>query len=110
MCKPILMGVLGAVALGFLTVPATGAGGAELPRATQKALKELKLDASLMNGLDDELKVPKAWLDGAAKEKDVVILGTWDDRQFRRMTEAFKERYPFVNLNYTRTSTSGRGI
>jgi iron(III) transport system substrate-binding protein len=98
-------------AVSALVMVPWGTGfAADLPKATQKALKELKLDASLMKGLDDELKVPKAWLDGAAKEKDVVILGTWDDRQFRRMTEAFKERYPFVNLNYTRTSTNGRGI
>jgi iron(III) transport system substrate-binding protein len=110
MHKPLLVGIAGALALAFLPVPGTGARAADLPKATQKALKELKLDAALLKGLDDELKVPQDWLDGAAKEKEVVILGTWDDRQFRAMTAAFKERYPFVNLNYTRTGTSGRGI
>ena len=52
----------------------------------------------MLEGLDAELAVPKAWLDGAAKEKEVVILGTWDDKQFPTMTAAFRERYPSVKL------------
>jgi ABC-type Fe3+ transport system substrate-binding protein len=84
------------------------AGAAELPKATQKALADLKFDASLLDGLDAELAVPQAWLDGAAKEKEVVIVGTWDAREFSAMTAAFKERYPFVNLRYNRGGTSGR--
>jgi iron(III) transport system substrate-binding protein len=86
------------------------ASAADLPKATQKVLAELKLDASLMKGLDAELKVPKAWLDGAAKEKEVVILGTWPNKHFRTMAAPFRERYPFVKLNYHRTGTSGRGL
>ncbi len=86
------------------------ADAADLPKATQKALAKLKLDFSLLNGLDAELKVPKAWLDGAASEKEVVILGTWSNREFPGMTAAFEERYPFVKLRYHRTGTSGRGV
>jgi iron(III) transport system substrate-binding protein len=86
------------------------ASAADLPKATQKVLAELKLDSSLMNGLDAELKVPQAWLDGAAKEKEVVILGTWPNKQFRVMAAPFRERYPFIKLNYHRTGTSGRGL
>ena len=86
------------------------AGAADLPKATQKALAKLKLDASLLKGLDAELKVPQAWLDGAAKEKEVVILGTWSNRHFPKMTASFKERYPFVKLRYHRSGTSARGM
>ncbi len=86
------------------------ASAADLPKATQKALAKLKLDASVMNGLDAELAVPKAWIDGAAKEEGAIILGTWRDRQFLAITEAFKERYPGVKLNYHRAGTSARGI
>ena len=86
------------------------AGAADLPKATQKALAKLKLDASLLKGLHAELKVPQAWLDGAAKEKEVVILGTWSNRHFPKMTASFKERYPFVNLRYHRSGTSARGM
>jgi iron(III) transport system substrate-binding protein len=50
------------------------------------------------------------WLDAAKREKDVIILGTWNDRDFRALTEPFRERYPFVNLRYSRTGTAGRGM
>ena len=99
-----------ATALALTLVFGTVAGAAGLPKATQKALAKLKLDASIMNGLDAELNVPKAWLDGAAKEDGAIILGTWRDRQFLAITEAFKERYPSVKLNYHRAGTSARGI
>ena len=105
MYKRIFLGV-SALAL----VLAQGTGAAELPKATQKALAELKLNASMLEGLDAELAVPKAWLDGAAKEKEVVILGTWDDKQFPIMTAAFRERYPSVKLNYHRAATASRGM
>jgi ABC-type Fe3+ transport system substrate-binding protein len=93
----------------LVLVAGGGADAASLPEATQKAITKLKLDPSVMEGLDAELKVPKGWLDGAAKEKQSVILGTWDDNQFRAMTSPFRERYPLVNLNYRRTGTAERG-
>jgi iron(III) transport system substrate-binding protein len=101
----------GAVAALVMTLAlGAGAHAAGLPKATQKALAKLKLDASLLKGLDKELNVPKAWIDGAKKEKEVVILGTWLNRQFPKMTESFRERYPFVKLRYHRSSTSARGM
>lgn len=100
-----------AIAAAALTLAiGVDADAADLPRTTQKVLAELKLDASLMNGLDDELKVPQAWLDGAAKEGEVIILGTWPERQFRVMTEPFLARYPFVKLRYDRSAGTGRGM
>jgi iron(III) transport system substrate-binding protein len=88
----------------------TGAGAADLPKATQKALDTLKLKPAILDGLDKELAVPKAWVDGAAKEEGVTILGTWNERDFTKLTEPFRERYPGVNLRYSRTGTAGRGI
>lgn len=99
-----------ATALALTLALSTGAGAADLPKATQKALAELKLGAAVLDGLDAELAVPKAWLDGAAKEDGVTVFGTWNDRDFPILTAAFKERYPFVNLRYNRTGTAGRGI
>jgi ABC-type Fe3+ transport system substrate-binding protein len=98
------------LALGLTSIVAANAQAADLPKATQKVLADLKLDASILNGLDDELKVPQAWLDGASKGAGVVILGTWKDDEFRRMTTAFNERYPSVKLAYTRAGTAARGI
>jgi ABC-type Fe3+ transport system substrate-binding protein len=97
-------------AMATALIFSAGAGAADLPKATQKVLANLKLDSSLLKGLDAELKVPQAWLDGAAKEKEVVILGTWSNRDFPKMTAPFKERYPFIKLRYHRTGTSGRGM
>jgi len=100
------------IATGLVSVLAllSSAGAAELPKATQKAVADLKLDPALLNGLDAELDVPKAWLDGARQEKEVIISGTWEPREFQQMTAPFRERYPFVNLRYERAGTSGRGM
>jgi iron(III) transport system substrate-binding protein len=73
-------------------------------------MADLALDPALLDGLDAELNVPKAWLDGARAEKEVIVSGTWEPREFRDMTAPFRERYPFVNLRYERAGTSGRGM
>ena len=83
---------------------------AEIPKATQKAMTDLGLDASILDGLDAELAVPQAWIEGARQEKEVIVSGTWEPREFQNMTAAFKERYPFINLKYERAGTSGRGM
>lgn len=103
---------LHATVIAFALIFAFGqvADAADLPKATQKALKKHKLDASLLKGLDAELKVPKAWIEGAKKEKEVIVLGTWSNRHFPKMTASFKERYPFVNLRYHRSSGLARGM
>lgn len=103
-----------AAALAAILGPCLGmdlsANAAELPKATQKAMTDLKLDASLLDGLDAELNVPAAWLEGARQEKEVIVSGTWEPKEFQDMTAPFKERYPFINLRYERTGTTGRGM
>ena len=101
--------LLGLSALALALTTGASAGAATLPDATQKAVTRLKLDPSVMNGLDAELDVPKAWVEDAAKEKEAVILGTWDDNQFRAMTVPFRERYPSITLNFRRAATAERG-
>jgi len=86
------------------------AAAAETPKATQKAMADLKLEPSLLDGLDAELNVPQAWIDGAKQEKEVIVTGTWQPREFQDMTAAFRERYPFINVKYERAGTSGRGM
>ena len=87
-----------------------GAAAADLPKATQKALTDLGLGSALMDGLDAELNVPAAWIEGAKKEKEVIVSGTWEPREFRDMTAPFRERYPFINVHYERAGTTGRGM
>ncbi len=86
------------------------AAAAEIPKATQKAMSDVGLDAAILDGLDAELNVPQAWVDGAKQEKEVIVTGTWEAREFRDMTAAFRERYPFINVKYERAGTSGRGM
>ncbi len=98
-------------ALALMSGSISAAAATELPTATKKALAELKLEPSIMDGLDAELDLPKAWVDGAAQEKGgVIILGTWQEAEFRRITESFIERYPSIKLNYVRATSSARGI
>jgi iron(III) transport system substrate-binding protein len=91
-----------------LLMPAAVA--ADLPKATQDLLVKAKLDASILKGLDDELKMPQAWFDGAKKEPAAKILAAWDPQQFRTMAAPFHERYPNVQINYNRGSLNDRGI
>jgi ABC-type Fe3+ transport system substrate-binding protein len=95
-----------ALALGI----SSGAGAADLPKATQKVMTDLGLDSTLLNGLDAELNVPGAWIEGAKQEKEVIVSGTWEPREFREMTAPFRERYPFINVRYERAGTTGRGM
>jgi ABC-type Fe3+ transport system substrate-binding protein len=100
---------LSIAALASALTTGSVARAADLPEATQKAVARLKLDPAVMTGLDEELKLPQAWVDNAAKEKEAVILGTWDDNQFRAMTAPFHERYPPITLNFHRAVTAERG-
>src|SRR5829696_8379431 len=76
-----------AAATALIVVLAPGpCAAAELPKSTQKALTDLKLDASLLDGLDAELNVPKEWIEAAKQEKEVIVTGTWQPREFQDMT------------------------
>jgi ABC-type Fe3+ transport system substrate-binding protein len=97
------------VLASMLTLGAV-ADAAETPKATLKAVTDLGLQPSILDGLDAELDVPKEWIEGAKQEKEVIVSGTWEAREFRDMTAAFRERYPFINLRYERASTTGRGM
>lgn len=93
--------------LGFCVPPASAM---DLPEPTWQVLKELKLEASALAGLDRELAVPQAWLDGARKEGTFRIGGSWDPVQFRTMTAAFIARYPFIKPNYSRGNFNARAF
>jgi iron(III) transport system substrate-binding protein len=99
--------LLGAFGLTLALTPIVEA--ATLPSATQKVLAQLNIDPSVMSGLDAELDVPKAWLDGARKEGSVIVFGTWRDDEFRKMTAPFNQRYPSVKLMYNRAGNAARG-
>jgi iron(III) transport system substrate-binding protein len=81
-----------------------------LPKATEEILKKLKLDASILSNIDKELEVPKSWLDGAKKESKVRIFSTMDPGQAEALFRPFKERYPFIAMEYSRASHEDRAV
>jgi ABC-type Fe3+ transport system substrate-binding protein len=94
----------------LLGVGASSAAAIDVPDATRQALKELKLDESVLTGLDRELQVPEAWIEGARKEGTFRIGGSWDPAQFRAMTASFVARYPFIKPNYSRGNFNARAF
>jgi ABC-type Fe3+ transport system substrate-binding protein len=92
----VLVSVLGVSAPSFCD---------ELPAATIKNLTTANLSADIMGGLDQELAVPKAWLDGAMKEGTVKIIGEWSQRQFATVNAPFAERYPQIKVVYAEAKT-----
>lgn len=105
--KRLLVAVAAAVPclLGPLTVSAQ-----DLPKATQAMLAHVKLDPSIMKGLDAELAVPPEWIEGAKKEGSVKVLGSWDPGQFNVMMAPFKERYPWLRIDYARGDFDNRAL
>lgn len=90
-----------------LSVPSFAA---DLPAATKKILSDLKLDESILSGIDQELTVPDAWISGAKKEGTFRITGSWDVNQFSAMSIPFIARYPFIKPVYSRGSFNDRAL
>lgn len=92
-----------AVALAFAASFAAGALHAEnMTKATQELLSEAKLDASIMAGLDHELAVPQAMIDGAKKEGMLRVRLTVGEKLFDKVWKVFAARYPGINYEYVR--------
>jgi len=83
---------------------------AELPAATKQILKDLKLDASVLKDIDRALAVPKSLIDAARKEGMVKVGSSVDAKRFLEMTKPFRERYPFIKINYARGNRYTRVI
>lgn len=99
------------LALETFFLPATShSASAPLPKSTDEMLKKLKIEATLLANIDKELEVPKAWLEGAKKESKLRIFSTIDPNQAEVLFRPFKERYPFVALEYSRASHEDRAV
>src|SRR4051812_46909097 len=96
----------------LLLVPASlpGAAAAPLPKASQAYLAQLHLDAAILDGIDAELVVPPAWIDGAKREGKLKMVGSWDPDQFTKIIAPFRERFPFVQAEYSRAAYTNRAI
>jgi iron(III) transport system substrate-binding protein len=83
---------------------------APLPKATEEMAKKLKLDPKILVNIDKELQVPQAWLDGAKKEGKLRVFSTLDPGQADVLFRPFRERYPFIAIEYSRASHEDRAI
>ncbi len=108
--KTFLVAVCVTVASLVFSSARLPAASAPLPKATEEIVKKLKLEPSVLANIDKELEVPKAWLDGARKEGKLRIFSTFDPGQAEVLTRPFKERYPFINIEYSRASHEDRAV
>jgi len=81
-----------------------------LPKSTQQVLKKLKLDASILSGIDKELEVPKKWIEKAREEGKLKVLGAADATKTKVAIRPFKERYPFIDIDYSHAARAGRTV
>ena len=80
----------------------------DMPPSARVIVKDLKIGAKTLEGWEAEHVVPKAWLDSARKNGKLKIIGTWNAKEFRPMSKPFRERYPFLDINYVRGSSNTR--
>lgn len=97
-----------AVTVGMVAALTPPSHAGELPKSTQKILKSLKFDASILKGLDAELKMPKGWIAAAKKEGKLRIYGAWQPSEFIALSAPFNERYPFIKIQYSRPKRNDR--
>lgn len=94
--------------LFFLPGPAFGAS---LPKATQDLLKKLKLNPSILADVDKELQVPQDWVEKAKKEGKVRVGGTPNSPEEEKLFfDSFKERYPFIDFQYSGSNQEDRSV
>jgi len=99
------------VVVASLLFGAAGLASATQPKATQEMLKQLKLDPSILGNLDQELRVPPQWLEMARKEGKVWMRGTpATPTELTRLFAPFKERYPFIEIEYFGSNQEDRTI
>jgi len=98
----------------FLLLPAgiavQDAFAATLPKSTQEMLKKLKLEPAILSDTDRELQVPNSWIDGAKKEGKLRFFSTLDPPQADVLLQPFRERYPFIAVEYSRASHEDRAV
>lgn len=108
MIRTILCGALRSASVIATVIATASVAMADTPPSAKKLIDEFKLPPDVVAGWEAEQAVPPAWLEGAKKEGRLRINGSWESAEFRDMTKAFSERYPFVKFNYSRGSNDTR--
>jgi len=93
-----------------LLMSAGVANADNLTDETRKALKKIHVPESAMNGLDEELALPKSLLDAANREGKVRVRMTVIQRHFVPIQKMFDARYPGIKVEYFRGVGNERAL
>jgi len=98
--------------MGFLFLPVPElAISASLPKSTLELIEKAKIAPTVLEGIDKELEVPKDWLEKAKKEGRVRVRGTPGVARIEKSIFApFRERYPFITLEFSGTNQEDRAV
>jgi iron(III) transport system substrate-binding protein len=108
--RRLLAVVVGLAMLLVASVLGAAARAADLPPTTVATLAKLGLSTAVLDGVDQELAVPEAWIAGAKAEGKLRIYGTWEPKEQEAVLKPFRERYPFIAATYTRATRTERAI
>jgi iron(III) transport system substrate-binding protein len=92
----------------FLATTAPVEASAETPASAKKLIAQYKLGPGMTADWEAEQAVPPVWIEAARKEPKLRINGSWEAQPFREMIKPFSERYPFIDLAYSRATTDTR--
>jgi len=96
---------------GLLFLPLFEVFSASLPKSTQEILNSLNVKASILSDIDQELQVPKDWLEKAKKEGRLNIRGTpFTPSEVRVFLGPFRERYSFLEVDYFGGNQANRSV
>ena len=101
------------VVLGFSLVSFVSLAevlSATLPKSSQEMLKKLNLGPSILADLDKELELPRDWIEKARKEGKVRVIGGGDASKVRPSLAPFRERYPFIDVEYSHADRVARTV
>src|SRR5271168_5328287 len=103
-----LLAVVLCVAAASTVAPAARAD--DLPKSTQKMLKDLRLVGDpLVADLDREVQsISPSIVEAAKKEGGINYSGSIAPKDFDKMTAPFRERYPFIKIKYSSGDQNAR--
>ncbi len=97
--------------LVLFLIPSNISFSAPLPKATQELLKKLNLDPSLLADIDKELQVPNGWIEQAKKNGKLRIRSTpARPGELKTLFGPFKERYPYIEIDFSGTNQQTRSV
>ena len=100
----------GTAAALLFSSAASSVGAVSLTDATRELLKVTNLGPDVLEGLDKELTIPQAWIEGARKEDAVRIRLTMHETNFAKVWKVFSARYPDIKMEYTRGIGQQRAV